>query len=373
MQLILNKFPIKYIKYNSIAFMMNNNSKIFFILIIFISIFITGCIEDSNVDIKYYSDESFIPNEKQGKMIYNFTIRTNETSNKVRLWIPYPASNDFQNITDYSIEGNYDYMGIFRESKNGFLILYAEWFEPVVFPELNFSYNIFRYERISKNFSINDDLIPVDLENYLLPTNLGPTDGEVKEIADEVTEGKTTILEKAISIYDYLIEYGEREANLTFCGNGDVCKLLKNLRGKCADFSSVFVALSRSVGVPSREIFGTRISKNGDITGSYHCHAEFYNPGFGWIPVDPSDVAKLMLNENLDLDDEKVIQARDYYFGIQSETYVDLASGRDIILNPPQDGDPLNYFMYPYAEINGEPLDFISQEKLRYKVSFIES
>ena len=46
-----------------------------------------------------------------------------------------------------------------------------------------------------------------------------------------ITEGYSTILEKAIAIYDYLIEYGERDANLTFCGDGDVCKLLKNLRG----------------------------------------------------------------------------------------------------------------------------------------------
>ena len=189
-------------------------------------------------------------------------------------------------------------------------------------------------------------------------TILGPIDGEVKEIADNVTEGYKTLLEKAIAIYDYLIEYGERDGNLTFCGDGDVCKLLKNLRGKCADFSSVFVALARSIGVPAREIFGTRISKDGDITGAYHCHAEFYLPDYGWIPVDPSDVAKLMLNEDLDLDDDKVKKAREYYFGIQSETYVDLSTGRDIILNPPQNGDPLNYFMYPYAEINGESIDF---------------
>jgi len=149
--------------------------------------------------------------------------------------------------------------------------------------------------------------------------------------------------------------------------------ILKNLRGKCADFSSVFVALTRSVGVPSREIFGTRISKEGDITGAYHCHAEFYLPEYGWIPVDPSDVAKLMLNENLEIDDEKVIKARDYYFGNQSETYVDLSTGRDIVLNPEQDAGPLNYFMYPYAEVNGEPLDFISQEYLKYIVTFKES
>ncbi len=349
---------------------MKFNFKIIFIIFILISIIFIGCIENRQFDIKYASNEIIIPKEKEGKMLFNFTIRINESSKLVRLWIPYPVSNEFQEITNYFIQGDYDYMGIFRESQHGNMILYAEWNNPEIFPKLNFSYDIKRIERICKNFSIKQENLPIDVEKYLLPTNLGPTDGEVKEIADDVTKGANTILGKAILVYDYLIEFGERDGNLTFCGEGDVCKLLKNLRGKCADFSSVFVALSRSVGIPSREIFGTRISKEGDITGSYHCHAEFYNPGYGWIPVDPSDVAKLMLNENLGINDDKVVKTRDYYFGIQSETYVDLSSGRDIILNPTQDGDPLNYFMYPYAEINSEPLDFISQEYLRYVITY---
>ncbi|PNX46188.1 MAG: transglutaminase, partial [Thermoplasmata archaeon M9B1D] len=143
-------------------------------------------------------------------------------------------------------------------------------------------------------------------------------------------------------------------------------------RGKCVDFSSVFVALSRTAGVPAREILGTRISKNGDITGAYHCRAEFYLPNYGWVPVDPSDVAKLMLNENLNINDSKVIEARDYFFGAQTETYIDLSTGRDVVLNPMQEEGPLNYFIYPYAEINGVSLNFVSQEYLKYIVTFQE-
>ena len=124
--------------------------------------------------------------------------------------------------------------------------------------------------------------------------------------------------------------------------------------------------------MPAREILGTRITKDGDITGAYHCRAEFYLPNYGWVPIDPSDVAKLMLNENLGIDDPQVIEARNYYFGAQTETYIDLSTGRDIILNPKQESEPLNYFMYPYAEVNGEPLDFISQEDLIYTITFME-
>jgi transglutaminase-like putative cysteine protease len=343
-----------------------------FIVLVILTIIFSGCIENDSVEIKYQSFVNENPNIKQGTISMNFSIRTNNTTNFARLWLPYPVSNEYQEVSNYRIQGNYDYRGIFRESKSGTMILYAEWEKPELYPNLNLTFHIKRTERIRKNFTLTDHELPVDIEQYLIPTSLGPTDGIVREIADEIIEENVSILTKAIAIYDYLIEHGERDPNLSFCGDGDVCTLLQNLRGKCADFSSVFVALSRSVGVPSREIFGTRMSKQGDITGSYHCHAEFYLPGYGWIPVDPSDVAKLMLNENLEINNEKVIEKRDYYFGVQSETYVDLSMGRDVVLNPKQDSKPLNYFMYPYAEVDGKALDFISQEYLRYTVKFTE-
>jgi transglutaminase-like putative cysteine protease len=344
-----------------------------FSILIVISILFVGCIEKQSDIFKYKSTEAVDLKEKQGKMTFDITITTNKSAESVRLWVPYPVSNDHQKIENISINGNYEYSGIHREAENGNMILYAEWNNPQDIPILNLSFDIWRSEVFLKNFPIEESVLPIDVEEFLLPTKLGPTDGIVKENADKITQGITSILSKATAIYDYLIEHGERDPNLNFCGEGDVCKLLLSLKGKCVDFSSVFVALSRSSGLPAREILGTRISKNGDITGAYHCRAEFYLPNYGWVPVDPSDVAKLMLNEDLEIENPKVVDARDYYFGAQTETYVDLSTGRDIILNPEQDSGPLNYFMYPYAEVNGEPLDFISQEYLKYIVTFKEN
>jgi transglutaminase-like putative cysteine protease len=338
-------------------------------------LFFSGCIEEKETinEFKYKSNEQIDLKENQGKMTFDIKIRTNDTAEIVRLWTPYPVSNENQQVENITILGNYNYSGVYREGIYGNMIIYAEWDNPVENPNLNISFDIKRSEIYMKNFPEVEGEIPIDVEMYLLPTTLGPTDGLVKENSDEITEGKTTILEKATAIYDYLIEHGERDPNLNFCGEGDVCQLLQLMKGKCIDFSSVFVALSRSAGVPAREILGTRISKDGDITGAYHCRAEFYLPNYGWVPVDPSDVAKLMLKEDLDINDTRVIEARDYFFGAQTETYIDLGTGRDIILNPKQDSGPLNYFMYPYAEVNGEALDFISQEYLKYTVTFYES
>lgn len=341
--------------------------------IIIVLFFFAGCVEINEGEIKYRLTESLIPKFKQGNMTFDVTIRTNVTAKTVRLWLPYPVSNENQIIENVTMTGNYNYSSIHRESEHGIMILYAEWDKSPEFPHISFSFDVRRNEIIMKNFPEEEKTLPIDVMKFLLPTNLGPITGEVKEHSDQITEGQTTILGKATAIYDYLVEHGERNPNLSFCGYGDVCELLQNLRGKCVDFSSVFTALSRSAGVPAREILGTRIAKDGDITGAYHCRAEFYLPGYGWIPVDPSDVAKLMLKEKLDLNDTKVIESRDYFFGAQTETYIDLSTGRDIILNPEQDNEPLNYFMYPYAEVDGEPLDFISQEYLKYTVTFHES
>ena len=346
---------------------------VFTIIFILLTIlFSTGCIETTTDVIKYRSTEEITLKMKQGEMSFNITVRTDESTEIARLWLPYPVSNENQLVENMIITGNYNHSSIQSEQENGIMILYAEWLNPQEFPQLTLSFDITRNEIMMKNFPLEEGPLPVDLEEYLLPTNLGPITGVVKEHSDEITEGKTTILSKATAIYDYLVEHGERDSNLSFCGDGDVCELLLDFKGKCVDFSSVFVALSRSAGVPAREILGTRIAKDGDITGAYHCRAELYLSNYGWVPVDPSDVAKLMLNENLKIDDPQVIEARDYYFGAQTETYIDLSTGRDIILNPKQESEPLNYFMYPYAEVNGEPLDFISQEYLKYTVTFME-
>jgi hypothetical protein len=39
---------------------------------------------------------------------------------------------------------------------------------------------------------------------------------------------------------------------------------------------------------------------------------------------------------------------------------VQFSTGRDLRLNPPQDGKPLNYFVYPYVEVDGQEYPNVS-------------
>lgn len=315
-----------------------------------------GCSTGDEGD-RYRAAEEVVPNERQGIMTFDINLKMRETANELRLWLPYVTSNEYQTVEDVKINGNFDYSGVYVEAEHGNAMLYAEWNRNREYARLTYSFKVKRKEIIMKNFPEKEAPIPADLmEKYLLPTRLGPITGDVKEKAMEVTKGKKTVLGKAMAIYDYIVETGKRDPEIEACGIGDVQALLENLSGKCVDISSVFVAMSRSVGVPAREVLGTRISKEGDITGAYHCRAEFYLPGYGWVPVDPSDVLKLRWEQKLKLDDPKTVEVRRYLFGAQSETYIDFGTGRDVTLSPEQKGEKLNYFMYPYAEIDGKPM-----------------
>ena len=146
----------------------------------------------------------------------------------------------------------------------------------------------------------------------------------------------------------------------------------KSRGGKCVDIHSVFVALARASGVPAREVFGLRLAKKGseDVSTWQHCWAEFFLPGYGWVPVDPADVRKAMLTEKLDLKDAKIIELGKYYWGGIDPYRVKVGIGRDLTLNPRQKGMPLNYLMYPYAEIGNKSLEGMDPKTFKYKITF---
>ncbi|MBU0481545.1 MAG: hypothetical protein KKG47_10615 [Proteobacteria bacterium] len=304
-----------------------------------------------------------------GIISMDFDLSKHDRNKEVELWIPYPVSSEVQDITGVKIDGDFAESAVYADKKFQTPMLYARWAKESASRRLTFSFKAVRQEVEKRDLpEIEAPWNKGDFSDWLAPTSLGPIDGVVGELAAKIVNGKTTTLEKAKAIYDWTCENMYRDPKTIGCGPGDVCSLLQNPGGKCTDIHSVFVALCRAAGVPAREIFGIRLGKEPiqDITSWQHCWAEFYLPGFGWVPVDPADVRKLMLKKNLKLEDPETDELRRYFWGGWDAYRVELAGGRDLILNPAQKGAPLNTFGYPYAEVGGEPLDFYDPASFGY-------
>lgn len=307
--------------------------------------------------------------EVSGTVTYSIDMSSYDKGKAVKVWLPIPTTSDYQEIgyTAYDASGG---KAELTEDSNGNKMLYIEWdkdTEPSS-RTATCSFHVDRYEYLRPNL-VENGTVGDDMKEYLESTSTVPVDGEVKAKAEEITKGKTTVLEKARAIYDWIIENMNRDESVKGCGTGDVCTLLSSKAGKCTDINSVFVGLCRAAGIPARETFGVRINAE-DITKNQHCWAQFYLPGTGWVFADPADVLKAVLKNNWSKDSDETKEKAEYYWGSVDAERVSLSTGRDVELNPKQSGDKLNNFGYPYAEVDGTAVDYYDPTTFVYKISF---
>jgi transglutaminase-like putative cysteine protease len=226
-----------------------------------------------------------------------------------------------------------------------------------------------------------------ELDYFLRPTKYVPTDGIVKEAALKATAGTTTDIEKARAIYEWVVENTYRDPKVRGCGRGDIRAMLEtgDMGGKCADLNALYVGLARSAGLPARHIYGLRIAKseqgykslgvNTDkATKGQHCRAEVYLREHGWVPVDPADVRKVVLEEppgNLALSSEMVSRTRKHLFGSWEMNWLAFNYAHDVEL-PGSAKPPLAYFMYPQAETSEGRVDPFDPDNFKYEITVRE-
>ncbi len=226
-----------------------------------------------------------------------------------------------------------------------------------------------------------------ELQYFLRSTRHMPTDGIVKTTATEITKNCKTDVQKAQAIYDWIVDNTFRNPKTRGCGVGDIRFMLesKDLGGKCADLNALYVGLARAAGLPARDVYGIRVAKSElgykslgasseKVTKAQHCRAEVYLNDYGWVPVDPADVRKVVLEEppgNRPLDDVMVKAARQRLFGSWEMNWMAYNFAHDVAL-PGSAGAPVTFFMYPQAETAEGRLDSLDPDNFKYEITSTE-
>ena len=283
---------------------------------------------------------------------YAFTVKNLPLGKNVRVWIPAAHTDTFQEVKVVSAKGDLP-LKTTREAKNGDEMYYIES-SSAAQQELHFDieYDVTRHERVALGTSahvIKAALTESERREDLQPDALVPITGLPADLAVKVTQGKSDPLDKARAIYDYVFTTLKYDKTGTGWGRGDVLYACDAKKGNCTDFHSLFIAMARSQGIPARFEIGFPLppDKHSAEIAGYHCWADFYIDGKGWIPVDISEAWKHP-------------EKREYFFGSHDVNRVQFSMGRDLKLNPPQDGKPLNYFVYPYVEVDGQEYSNVS-------------
>ena len=264
-------------------------------------------------------------------------------SNHIEIWIPVPKSDEYQTIKDIKIKSDYPYSFQNDPEYNNLILKIVGNSE---IPE-SFTVSMdFMLTRVSNQVldrsksRINNSDFEM-LQRYLLPDQLVPTDGIIEQEAQKFIHFGMTDIQKARALYDQVVSSMTYDKTGTGWGQGDAIYACNVRSGNCTDFHSLFIGMARASSIPSRFVIGFSIpvdKKQGDISG-YHCWAEFYIEEFGWVPIDASEASKHVENRN-------------FFFGGLDANRVQFTIGRDIKLEPNSDIEPLNYFIYPYVNID---------------------
>jgi transglutaminase-like putative cysteine protease len=319
------------------------------------------------------------------------SVEVLKPSGTTRIWIPAAlvSPTPFQKTlaNNFKAEGGTAKLIESRADSLGFI---AAEFPPGVMPVLKVTSRV-----TTKNFAV-DLSVPgrapkedqAELKHFQRATKMMPTDGIVRATATEITKDSNTDVEKARAIYDWIVENTSRNPKTRGCGLGDIRFMLetKDLSGKCADLNALYVGLARAVGLPARDVYGIRIAKSemgykslGSsseiVTKAQHCRAEVYLSGYGWFPVDPADVRKVVLEEppgNRPLDDEMVKKARARLFGSWEMNWMAYNFAHDVAL-PGSGGASLGFLMYPQAETADGRLDCLDPASFKYEITSRET
>ncbi|MHC5019025.1 MAG: transglutaminase-like domain-containing protein [Planctomycetota bacterium] len=291
-----------------------------------------------------------VDNTDRPKRVFRFTYTANVPApaagtKKLRCWAPLPRTEEgVQEIADLTItspEG-----AVMTESSDfGNKFMYVEIDNPTGGVKLEWTATVTRYQDNGQGRGAQN-------ERYLKGTHLIPIETEAADHAAnlvaelKLNEEGLSEAERARRIYDDVLDTMEYNKKVPGYGAGDFIRSIEVCKGNCTDFHARFMGVGRKAGIPVRFTMGIPLKAGKNEYNSYHCWAHWYDKDSDtWKPVDISEADKVVATDPA---------KAEWFYGNLGENRITLTYGRDLQLEPKQDGAALNYMVFPYAEADGK-------------------
>jgi len=271
---------------------------------------------------------------------FSYVVRVTPPAgtHNVRVSIRLPSSDEFQEISELELEAPVK-VRVHSEKDGAQSACFTLDSSRTQVPfQIRVTFHVERYEsRIDLASAVDPPgPFPKSVAAFLQLDKSARGDAAIESASLGQTQGLATPLEKAHSIYAYVVST-MHSANV-------------------ADVDSEFVAMARAAGIPARLDSGFLLpdgEAEGVVSGD-NTWAEFYVNGIGWIPVDASRAAQ---NPN----------SSDAFFGAIDARRVMISSGRAGHAPFAPLSSVQNSVVYPSVEMDGKPspnfsLDFFFDE-----------
>jgi transglutaminase-like putative cysteine protease len=269
------------------------------------------------------------------------TIQVPAQPGALTLWVPLPHDDAWQTVTVRESAG----AEVVKDALGNEAARYSL---PAAGGTLRVAYTVERRERAADPLVASGKPGAGGNDRWLLDDKLVQVDEKIRALSKKVTAEARTPLEKARAIYAYTLANMKYQKTGDGWGNGSIVWACTEKYGNCTDFHALFTGLARAAGIPARFEIGRSVPPDSGEVQGYHCWADFWVDGAGWVPVDASEAWKHP-------------EKRDYFFGHHDDNRFALSAGRDLKL-PGMKGAPLNYFVNPYGEgADGTPAKGVTQ------------
>jgi len=202
---------------------------------------------------------------------------------EMRLWVALPPSHRGQAVTMGSIHPQPE--EIVEDELSGNRVVFWR-LKDVASGDRPYCTYGFEFERETVLTDVDPEKVgPYDrasdeVERFTLSEPWIEVTDEIEAEARRIVAGETNPYLQARRIFEWILD------NMVYeypdAASRGAAKSAVSLKGDCGEFSFVFCAMCRSLGIPARAITCMWLTEAG------HVWAEILLPGYGWVPVDPS-------------------------------------------------------------------------------------